>query len=68
VAILQGSVLVDLETGAFPSGRVAQTPIHHVGVLLHRRSETEFELWVPRSFALSLAEWLLHQPIAPPAA
>jgi sarcosine oxidase subunit gamma len=64
---LQGSMLLDLERTAFPPGRVAQTPIHHIDLVVHRRSETEFELWAPRSFALSLAEWLLHQPISAPA-
>jgi sarcosine oxidase subunit gamma len=66
-AILQTSVLVDLTRDAFPPGRVAETPIHHVNVLIHRRSETAFEVWAPRSFALSLAEWLLDQPIPAPA-
>ena len=66
-AILQTSVLLDLARDAFPPGRVAETPIHHVNVLIHRRSETAFEVWAPRSFALSLAEWLLDQPIKAPA-
>ena len=66
-AVLQTSVLLDLARSAFPPGRVAETPIHHVNVLIHRRSETEFEVWAPRSFALSLAEWLLDQPIPAPA-
>jgi sarcosine oxidase subunit gamma len=66
-AILQTSVLLDLARVAFPPGRVAETPIHHVNVLIHRHSETAFEVWAPRSFALSLAEWLLDQPIQAPA-
>ena len=66
-AMLQTSVLLDLARGAFPPGRVAETPIHHVNVVIHRRSNTAFELWAPRSFSLSLAKWLLDQPIPAPA-
>lgn len=58
-AVLSTSVALDLDPTVFPPGRVAQTMIHHVDVLLHRRTETEFDLWALRSFAESLAEWLL---------
>jgi sarcosine oxidase subunit gamma len=60
-SVLATSVALDLDLAAFPAGRVAQTMIHHVDVVIHRRSETGFELWVLRSFAESLAEWLLDQ-------
>ena len=60
-AVLATSVALDLDPSAFPAGRVVQTMIHHVDVVIHRRSETSFELWVLRSFAESLAEWLLDQ-------
>jgi heterotetrameric sarcosine oxidase gamma subunit len=33
--------------------------IHHIDVMLHRRAESCFDLWVFRSFAEALAEWLL---------
>jgi methylglutamate dehydrogenase subunit D len=55
--VLQSCVTLDLF--AFPPGRAAQTAIHHIDVLIHRRSETRFELWTLRSFAHALAEWLL---------
>lgn len=58
-AVLATSVMVDLDLAAFPVGRVAQTMIHHIDVVIHRRSDTHFELWVLRSFAESLTEWLL---------
>jgi sarcosine oxidase subunit gamma len=61
--VLATSVAIDLDAAAFPPGRVAQTMIHHVDVVLHRRSETQFDLWVLRSFAESLAEWLLDQQL-----
>ncbi len=58
-AVLSTSVALDLDPSTFPVGRVAQTMIHHVDVVIHRRAETYFELWVLRSFAGALAEWLL---------
>lgn len=61
--VLSTSVALDLDTSVFPAGRVVQTMIHHVDVVIHRRSETHFELWVLRSFAESLAEWLLDQGV-----
>jgi methylglutamate dehydrogenase subunit D len=55
--VLQKCVILDL--ASFPPGRAAQTAIHHVDVLVHHVAETRFELWVLRSFALSIAEWLI---------
>jgi len=57
--VLQSCVMIDLDPGTFPVGRVAQTAIHHIDVLIHRIDETAFEIWVLRSFAESLSEWLL---------
>ena len=57
--VLATGVMIDLDPAAFPPGRVAQTMIHHIDVLIHRRSATAFDLWVLRSFAEALAEWLL---------
>jgi sarcosine oxidase subunit gamma len=61
--VLSTSVALDLDATVFPPGRVVQTMIHHVDVVIHRRSDTHFELWVLRSFAESLAEWLLDQGV-----
>jgi heterotetrameric sarcosine oxidase gamma subunit len=52
-------VALDLQAGAFPPGRVAQTVIHHVDVLLHRRAVEAFDLWALRGFAEALAEWII---------
>jgi sarcosine oxidase subunit gamma len=57
--VLQSCVMLDLVPRAFPPGRLAQTMIHHIDVLIHRRAETHFELWVLRGFAVALAEWVL---------
>lgn len=50
---------LDFDSGAFPPGRVAETAIHHIDVLIRRRGEAHFEVWALRSFAESLVEWLL---------
>jgi len=57
--ILSRCVAIDLDLSVFPVGRAAQTMIHHVDVLVVRRSEQSFDLWVSRSFAEALAEWVL---------
>jgi sarcosine oxidase subunit gamma len=61
VAVLTTSIALDLDPAMFTVGRVAQTMIHHVDVVLHRRGDAEFELWVLRGFAEALLEWLLDQ-------
>jgi sarcosine oxidase subunit gamma len=58
-AVLAKGVALDLDPREFPPGRVAQTMIHHVDVLLHRTGADSFELWVLRGFAEALAEWLI---------
>jgi len=55
--LLQTCVAIDL--AALPPGRAAATMIHHIDVLILRVSATEFRLLALRSFAESLAEWLL---------
>jgi methylglutamate dehydrogenase subunit D len=57
--LLAKGVALDLHPAAFPPGRVAQTAIHHIDVLLHRRAAESFDLWVLRGFAEALAEWLV---------
>jgi sarcosine oxidase subunit gamma len=57
--VLASCIALDLHPTAFPRGRVAQTSVHHIDVLLHRLSDTTYELWALRSFAEALAEWIL---------
>lgn len=57
--LLARCVPLDFDAAAFPADRVAQTAVHHVDVLIHRLTETSFEIWVLRSFAESIAEWLI---------
>jgi methylglutamate dehydrogenase subunit D len=63
--ILSRCVAIDLDLGVFPVGRAAQTMIHHVDVLIVRRAEQSFDLWVLRSFAEALAEWVLDAGLEP---
>ncbi|MCP5366446.1 MAG: hypothetical protein H6906_02910 [Hyphomicrobiales bacterium] len=56
--LLQKDLAFDLDPAAFAPGATAQAAIHHVGVIVHRRGEAEFELYCFRGFALSLWEWL----------
>lgn len=65
--LLQSCVQVDLDPNVFRPGRVAQTMIHHIDVLIVRQTETSFQLWVLRSFAQSLAEWLLDAGLGIPS-
>lgn len=49
---------IDFDAVAFPPGRAAQTAIHHIDVLICRRSEARCDIFALRSFAQSLAEWI----------
>jgi sarcosine oxidase subunit gamma len=56
--LLGRCVAIDLDVDAFPVGAFAQTPLRQVGVLLHRVAGAAFDLYIPRSYALSLGDWL----------
>ena len=53
---------LDLRDDVFPTGTIASTAFHHVGVTLWRDA-AGFNLLVPRSFAVTLWE-LLHESAA----
>ena len=55
--LLNRHLPLNLRSQSFPPGSVASTGFHHVGVTLWR-SEAGFELFLPRSFALTLWELL----------
>ena len=50
---------LDLREASFPVGSVASSATHHVGVTLWR-SDSGYELFMPRGFALSLWEGLVE--------
>jgi sarcosine oxidase subunit gamma len=57
-AVLRRGVGFDPDACAFPAGRVAQTLIHHVPVLLHRIDAATVDLYVPQSWAHAVREWV----------
>ncbi len=58
-ALLAQGISVDLHPRSFAVGAFAQTALHHTGVLLERCAQERYELYVLRTFAVSLWEWLL---------
>jgi sarcosine oxidase subunit gamma len=58
-AVLACGISVDLHPRSFAVGAFAQTALHHTGVLLERCAPQRYELYVLRTFALSVWEWLL---------
>lgn len=56
--LLRKGVGFDPDARAFPPGRVAQTLIHHVPVLLHRIEAAAVDLLVPSSWAHAVRAWL----------
>lgn len=54
---LNRQIPLDLRDAAFPSGKVASTVMHGIGVTVWR-NEAAFDLFLPRSFARSLHELL----------
>jgi sarcosine oxidase subunit gamma len=56
--VLAKGIPLDLHRQAFGPRMFAMTGLHHTPVLLHCVSENRFELYVLRTFALSIWEWL----------
>lgn len=57
--LLNRHIPLDLRPHSFPCGAVASSTLHHVGVTLWH-SPHGYELWIPRSFALSIWEMLVE--------
>ena len=55
---LAKGVPLDLHPAIFREGEAAQTVVDHVGILIRRTGTDRFELFVPRSYAVSLWAWL----------
>ena len=56
--LLSACAAIDFSADVMVQGRVAMTGIHHTPVLIHCTGENDFQLYVMRSFALSVWEWL----------
>ncbi len=57
--VLARGIAIDLHPDLFAVGRSAQTGLHHSGIFLERVAADSYELFVPRTFAASIWEWLI---------
>jgi heterotetrameric sarcosine oxidase gamma subunit len=56
--VLSTGIALDLHPDSFPVGAFALTGVHYTPVLLHRAAPDRYELYVLRTFADWLWEWL----------
>ena len=61
--MLARGIPIDLHPNSFAVGHFAQTSLHHVGVLIYRASPDQYELFLPRTFAVTLWEWLVDSAL-----
>lgn len=57
-AVLSRGIALDLHPEAFRLDAYALTGLEHTPVLLHRAAPNRYELYVPRTFAVWVWEWL----------
>ena len=62
VSLINRLLPLDLREPSFPTGSVASSAIHHVGVTLWR-NELGYDLFIPRGFALSMWEILFESSL-----
>jgi heterotetrameric sarcosine oxidase gamma subunit len=58
--LLSKGLAIDLDLGRFPVGRVLQSTIDEIGIIIRRVAALEFDLYVYQSFALDLRGWLIE--------
>ena len=58
--LLQKGLDLDLHPTVFPAGAMAQTGLNGVALLVHSLAGDSFDLYGARSFAGSVADWLVH--------
>lgn len=56
--LLALGVALDLHPTAFAIGQFALTGLHHTPVLIHREGESHYNLFVMRTFALTVWDWI----------
>jgi sarcosine oxidase subunit gamma len=61
---LAKGISIDLHPNVFAMSAFAQTGLQHTGVLLERTGDSRFELYVLRTFAVSIWEWLIDAALA----
>lgn len=57
--ILSKGLAIDLDLAEFPVDRVVQSAINEIGLVVRRVAENQFDLYVYRSFAADLWNWLI---------
>jgi sarcosine oxidase subunit gamma len=57
--LLAAGVALDLHPAAFVIGQSAQTGLHHTGIFLERVAADAYELFIPRTFAATIWEFLV---------
>ena len=62
--VLAKGIAIDLHPGHFAVGQSAQTGLHHTGVFLERVGADAYELFIQRTFAASIIEWLQDASLA----
>jgi heterotetrameric sarcosine oxidase gamma subunit len=62
--VLARGIAIDLHPAQFAVGHSAQTGLHHSGVFLERVAVDTYELFVQRTFAASIREWLMDASLA----
>jgi sarcosine oxidase subunit gamma len=58
--VLAKGTSIDLRPASFPPGACALTALGKINVLLHAVAPTTIDVYVPRSYAQALVEWLEH--------
>ena len=56
--VLAKGIPLDFHPAIFRIGQFALTGLHHTPVLVHRVSQSRYEIYAMRTFALSVWEWL----------
>ena len=56
--LLAKGLIIDTDLASWPAFHTLQSAIHGISLIVRRVSETEFELYAYRGFALSFWEWL----------
>lgn len=59
-ALLSRGMAVDLLPRAFPVDAVAQSGFAEVPAVLHRAGDQDYDLYLPRTFARHVLEWLIE--------
>jgi heterotetrameric sarcosine oxidase gamma subunit len=62
--VLAKGIAIDLHPSQFAVGHSAQTGLHHTGIFLERVAADVYELFVQRTFATSIIEWLKDASLA----